>query len=102
VPGTNFETVLATYVFDRELRLLLLDAIERIEISLRTTLPSTWPAPTGRLPTIASPCSGTAPTGTRARTNSARNTTAAARPSPNTTGSATPSWSRRPSGWLAS
>ena len=37
VPGTDFETVLATYVFDRELRLLLLDAIERIEISLRTT-----------------------------------------------------------------
>ena len=37
VPGTNFETVLTTYVFDRELRLLLLDAIERIEISLRTT-----------------------------------------------------------------
>lgn len=36
-PGTNFETVLATYVFDRELRLLLLDAIERVEISLRTT-----------------------------------------------------------------
>lgn len=38
VPGTDFETVLATYVFDRELRLLLLDAIERVEISLRTTL----------------------------------------------------------------
>lgn len=37
-PGANFETVLATYVFDRDLRLLLLDAIERIEISLRTTL----------------------------------------------------------------
>lgn len=36
-PGTNFETVLATYIFDRELRLLLLDAIERVEISLRTT-----------------------------------------------------------------
>ena len=38
VPGTDFETVLATYVFDRDLRLLLLDAIERVEISLRTTL----------------------------------------------------------------
>ncbi|WP_208854861.1 Abi family protein [Chromobacterium haemolyticum] len=36
-PGTNFDTVLAIYVFDRELRLLLLDAIERVEISLRTT-----------------------------------------------------------------
>jgi len=38
IAGTNFETVLAIYVFDRELRLLLLDAIERVEISLRTTL----------------------------------------------------------------
>lgn len=36
-PGTSFDTVLAIYVFDRELRLLLLDAIERVEISLRTT-----------------------------------------------------------------
>ncbi len=38
VADTNFETILAIYVFDRDLRLLLLDAIERIEISLRTTL----------------------------------------------------------------
>ena len=38
VAGTNFETILAIYVFDRDLRLLLLDAIERVEISLRTTL----------------------------------------------------------------
>lgn len=35
-PGTNFDAVMAIYEFDRELRLLLLDAIERIEISLRT------------------------------------------------------------------
>ncbi|TAN75066.1 MAG: Abi family protein [Gallionella sp.] len=34
--GTDFDTVLAIYDFDRELRLLLLDAIERVEISLRT------------------------------------------------------------------
>lgn len=33
--GTRFEDVLNLYVFDRELRLLLLDAIERIEISVR-------------------------------------------------------------------
>ena len=33
--GTSFEDVLNLYVFDRELRLLLLDAIERIEISVR-------------------------------------------------------------------
>lgn len=33
-----FEDVLNLYIFDRELRLLLLDALERIEISLRTQL----------------------------------------------------------------
>ncbi|WP_105265490.1 Abi family protein [Pseudoalteromonas sp. T1lg76] len=35
-PDTSFESVLNLYVFDRELRLLLLDAIERVEVSLRT------------------------------------------------------------------
>lgn len=34
--GTRFEQVLNLYVFDREFRLLLLDAIERIEVSVRT------------------------------------------------------------------
>ena len=34
--GTHFKNVLNLYIFDRELRLLVLDAIERIEISLRT------------------------------------------------------------------
>lgn len=34
--GTHFDTVLALYNFDRELRLLILDAIERIENSMRT------------------------------------------------------------------
>lgn len=34
--GTKFDDVVELYVFDRELRLLLLDAIERIEISVRT------------------------------------------------------------------
>ena len=34
--GTRFERVLELYVFDRELRLLMLDAIERIEVSVRT------------------------------------------------------------------
>lgn len=33
--GTSFEQVLALYIFDRELRLHLLDAIERIEVSVR-------------------------------------------------------------------
>ncbi len=34
--GTSFETVLKHYKFDRELRLLLLDAIEYLEVSFRT------------------------------------------------------------------
>ena len=34
--GTSFETILNHYLFDRELRLHLLDAIERIEVSFRT------------------------------------------------------------------
>jgi len=35
-PDTQFNTVLEHYIFDRELRLLVMDAIERIEVSLRT------------------------------------------------------------------
>lgn len=35
-PGTHFEDVLNLYVFDRELRLLVLDAIERVEVSVRS------------------------------------------------------------------
>ncbi|MHA3902029.1 Abi family protein [Castellaniella sp. WN] len=34
-PGSTFEQVLALYVFDKRLRLLALDAIERIEVALR-------------------------------------------------------------------
>lgn len=33
--GTTFDDVLALYVFDRRLRLLVMDAIERVEVSLR-------------------------------------------------------------------
>lgn len=36
--NTAFDDVLNLYIFDRELRLLVLDAIERIEVSLRTQL----------------------------------------------------------------
>lgn len=35
-PGTDFDTVVSLYVFDRKLRLLLLEAIERVEIAIRT------------------------------------------------------------------
>jgi abortive infection bacteriophage resistance protein len=38
VPGTAFEDVLDLYNFDRELRLLCLDAIERIEVALRAAI----------------------------------------------------------------
>ena len=34
--GVCFDTVLSHYLFDRQLRLLLLDAIERFEVSFRT------------------------------------------------------------------
>lgn len=33
---TSFDDVLELYIFDRELRLLIMDAIERIEVSIRT------------------------------------------------------------------
>lgn len=39
--GTSFDDVLMLYVFDRELRLLLLDAIERLEVALRAQLTNT-------------------------------------------------------------
>lgn len=35
-PNTHFDDILNLYTFDRELRLILMDAIERVEISLRT------------------------------------------------------------------
>jgi len=35
-PNTSFEDVLNLYIFDRELRLLVIDAIERIEVSVRS------------------------------------------------------------------
>lgn len=36
--GTSFEQVLDLYIFDRELRLLVLDAIERVEIAMHAQL----------------------------------------------------------------
>lgn len=39
--GSQFDDVLQLYVFDRELRLLLLDAIERIEVALRAQMTNT-------------------------------------------------------------
>ncbi|MDP2187511.1 MAG: Abi family protein [Sphingobacteriaceae bacterium] len=37
-PDSKFEDVVSLYNFDRELRILLFDVIEKIEISLRTKL----------------------------------------------------------------
>ena len=37
-PNSTFENVVAIYQFDRELRLLLFDIIERIEIALHTKM----------------------------------------------------------------
>lgn len=38
IEGTTFENIIDLYTFDRKLRLLLFDAIDRIEIALRTKL----------------------------------------------------------------
>lgn len=40
VPGTTFDDVLHLYGFDRDLRLLCMDAIERIEVALRAAIVS--------------------------------------------------------------
>ena len=37
-PNTNFKDIIALYEFDRHLRLLLIDAIERIEVAVRTRI----------------------------------------------------------------
>lgn len=37
-PGTTFEQVWSRYTFDRRLRLIVMDAIERVEVSVRTQL----------------------------------------------------------------
>lgn len=37
-PGTRFDSVLELYEFDRRLRLLVMDAIERVEVAIRTRI----------------------------------------------------------------
>lgn len=37
-PNTNFKQIIKTYSFDRELRLLVFDCIERIEVAIRTQM----------------------------------------------------------------
>lgn len=41
VPGTSFQRVIALYAFDRKLRTLIHDGVERVEILLRTRLNET-------------------------------------------------------------
>lgn len=36
--GTSFDDILMLYVFDRELRLLVMDAVERIEVAVRAQI----------------------------------------------------------------
>ena len=48
-PGTTFEQIISLYDFDRHLRLLVNDAVERVEVSLRTR----WANVLGHL---AGPC----------------------------------------------
>jgi abortive infection bacteriophage resistance protein len=38
IPGTNFSTIIDLYVFDKKLRMIMLDAIERIEVGLRVAM----------------------------------------------------------------
>lgn len=45
--GTTFEDVLGLYNFDRELRVLCLDAVERIEVALRAAIVSQVAVPAG-------------------------------------------------------
>jgi len=37
-PNTNFDDILNLYIFDRELRLLVMDAVERIEVAIRACI----------------------------------------------------------------
>ena len=39
--GTTFDSIISVYIFDRKLRLLVMDAVERIEVAVRTTISST-------------------------------------------------------------
>lgn len=42
IPGTPFETIWRRYMFDRQLRLLVMDPIERIEVSIKTRMVNTF------------------------------------------------------------
>ncbi len=46
-PGTTLNLVWQFYLFDRRLRFLLMDAIERIEIALRSRIAHSWAESTG-------------------------------------------------------
>jgi len=40
-PGTTFDDILSIYVFDRQLRLLTMDALERVEVAVRAAVSNT-------------------------------------------------------------
>lgn len=37
-PGTRIESVIELYEFDRQLRILVMDALERVEVAIRTAV----------------------------------------------------------------
>ncbi|MEL6438640.1 MAG: Abi family protein [Cyanobacteria bacterium J06621_8] len=45
--GTAFEDILNLYIFDRKLRLLILDAIERIEVAIKASISNTMSLQSG-------------------------------------------------------
>ena len=46
-PDTTFDDILDVYIFDRKLRLLIMDAIERIEVAVRATISNTMSVHSG-------------------------------------------------------
>jgi abortive infection bacteriophage resistance protein len=46
-PNTTFDGILDVYIFDRKLRLLIMDAIERIEVAVRATISNTMSVHSG-------------------------------------------------------
>lgn len=57
-PGTTLDQVMALVDYDRRLRLLMLDAVERVEISVRMRMGYTW-AKNHRSPISTAPLSRT-------------------------------------------
>ncbi|MBK9132459.1 MAG: Abi family protein [Gammaproteobacteria bacterium] len=55
--GVVFDAVLDLYIFERELRLLVVDAIERIEVDARVAISKRCPSAMGHTGTLTRSCS---------------------------------------------